>query len=160
MILRWGYMPNEVRSAVAPILRSYLFLVPPWCRQLAVDYWKGDGSGDAQTSCDPEYRQGHIQINAGWLDANPTQRRLEIIHELLHLPLAPMVEEHRETVDRLFDDGDAPKFKATVQEQWRKCFEGAVQDLAFAILSIPMEAMPRVDVTEEEDGHPQFEAAA
>jgi hypothetical protein len=161
MILRWGYMPTEVRAALAPLLRSYLWIAPGWLRQLGVSYYRGgDGEGDASTNCDPEYRQAWIRLHAGWLDANPTQRRLEVIHELLHLPLAPVVEEHREAVDRLFEDGDAPKFKETLQEQWRKAFEGTVQDLAFAILNLPQEALPSVDVMEEEDEHPPLKEVA
>jgi hypothetical protein len=160
LILRWGYCPPEVRRSLAPLLRSYLWLVPGWCRQLGVGF-QADGDGaDASTSCDPEYRQAWIRFHSGWLDANPTQRRLEVIHEVLHIALAPMSGEQREAVDRLFDDGDAPKYKATLQEQWRKAFEGTVQDIAFAVLAIPPAALPVANVVEEEDEHPPLEAVA
>lgn len=161
ILLRWGYMPNEVRTALAPILRSYLWLVPGWCRQIGVSYNQGDeDSGDASTSCDPEYRQGWICFHAGWLDANPTQRRLEVIHELLHFPTAPMVEEHQGAVDRLLTGDDADTLKKTLREQWRKVFEGTTQDMAFAVLQIPAEALPVTAVMEEEDEHPPLSVVA
>lgn len=161
MILRWGYFPTEVREAVTPILRSYLWLVPGWCRQLYVGYTnEGEIKGDASTSGEVEYRQAYIFFHPGWLDCDPTQRRLEVIHELLHIPLMPMTSEHDELVERLFDDAEAPKFKQTVQEQWRKSLEGTTQDLAFAILGIPVDSLPAVSVVEVEDEHPPLREVA
>lgn len=160
LIVRWGYMPPEVRRAFAPLLYQHLWLVPGWCRQLFLQYDPhGDPNADASSSSEPEYRQGRITLHAGWLDANPTQRRLEVIHEILHLPMSPMVEEHAEAVDRLFVDGDAPKYRETLQEQWRKAFEGTVQDLSFAILALDSATMPTVPFVEEEDEHPPLKAA-
>lgn len=159
LILRWGYLPNEVRLALQPILVQYLWILPGWCRTLRLDYHLSDNGADASTSGEFEYRQARIHIHGGWLDGSPSIRRAEIIHELLHIPLLPMVDNHNEDIGRLFEDSEAPKFKATLEEQWRKSFEGAVQDLAYSILQIPTESLPIVHVIEEEDEHPPLKVA-
>jgi len=161
MILRWGYFPNEVRQAFAPLLRQYLWLVPSWCRQLYVGF-KVDAPPecDATTSGEFEYRQARIYIHPGWLTAAATQRRMEVIHEILHIPLLPVTDGQADLVRRMFGDGDAPKFQATVLDHWVKSFEGSIQDLAFSIAQIPESGLPSVQAAEEEDEPPPLQEAS
>ncbi len=149
LTIRWddGF-PAEARRAVLPVVQQYLWLVPGWCRVLALvwrDWHEDDVAGDsaaASTSTEVEYRHATLFVHAPWLSATPTERRANLIHELLHIPMAPMVDEQRATIRALFADGEAPKFQAHIEEQWRQRFEGSVQDLAFAILRIGDSALP------------------
>lgn len=162
LIVRWGYLPNEVREALRPLLHQYLWLVPGWCRLLQVRYQQGHEGGEAvqaQMSVSEEYRWAELVLFAGWIDSCPTERRSTIIHELLHIPTGPAATIHLNTVDRLFEDGDAPKFRETLKEEWRRAYEASVQDLTFSILLIPESALPQARFREEEDEHPPLKAA-
>ncbi|HEY4699383.1 MAG TPA: hypothetical protein VIH27_03325 [Nitrososphaerales archaeon] len=161
MIIRWGFFPPEVRNVVRPILLNYLWLVPPWIRVLHLGYGvsKTDNywaEGSSETN--EHYRWTNITIFGHWLDSNESNRRLSIIHELLHISLAPMAEEHVQVINRLFEDGEAPKFRATLNENWKRVMESAVQDLAFSISLIPdiqritlLNDLSVLAFTEEED---------
>jgi hypothetical protein len=158
LLICWGYMPTEVREAFRPMLVQYLWLLPPWCRKLYVSYKQAHDSGDtdADASCGAmvEYRTASISIHAGWLDRNPASRRDAVVHEVLHVPTMPMVQEQEDVIKRLVGD-EAEKFRGHLQEQWRQRFEGTVQDLTFSILMLPADTLPPVPFREEEDEHPQ-----
>ena len=133
----WGYCPPEIRTALHPILVDYLWLVPSWCQALYVR-WDGkpeDLDSNATSSAQPEYRQAQLYIHPGWLAEIHTTRVHNVIHELVHIPVAPMVVEHEDLVKRLLDD--APAFRGYAKEQWRRSFEGTVQDIATAIGQLP-----------------------
>lgn len=150
----WGYCPQEVRGALRPALIDYLWLLPPWCRSLYVawDDSPEDGTTALRTSAQPEYRQAQIHVCPGWLGAVPHSRRMQVAHELLHVPLAPMVDGHNDLVDRLLDD--APSYRGYAKEQWRLMFEGAVQDLAASVASLTG-PFPEVAFVEVEDDDQQ-----
>jgi hypothetical protein len=162
MILRWRFMPHEVRAVLRPLLLEYSWLVPGWCRRLSVGWASSeDSAAAAEAFSRPEYLWGEIWIHRGWLEACETERRLAVIHELIHLQLASMQKEHEADINRLFEDGDAPKFKATLHEKRIKAMEQSVQNLAYAIFSLPQEALPRpTELIEEEDEPPLLIARA
>ena len=154
LTILWGYCPPEVRSALRPILLRYLWLVPSWVQTLHVGWDDSPDNANANmaTSAQPEYRQGQLTVSPGWLGAVPAARRTDVIHELLHFPLAPVVIEHRDLTARLLDDGGAPQFHGYAQEQWRRVFEGCVQDLAAAIglMPGPFPTVPYVEVEDDD----------
>lgn len=159
MILRWGYMPNEVAQALQPLIRQYLWLVPGWCQTLTVRYTvlPGDKNphSEAAVWVSDQYRRVEICFYATWLDDNPSRRRETVIHELLHVVQQVTAGEHERTLGRLLDDDAAPKFKATLNENWVRAVEMQNQDLTFAILRISEGALPvRSDVVEDEDEQP------
>lgn len=135
-IIAWGAeTPAEVRAAVEPILDRYRHLIPGWCRSLHVTY-RDTGSEEGNiltTGASPEYRHGWINILPAWLGETGESRERAIVHELIHLPLTPMVQMVEDLLTRLLDEGGAPQFHGFAQEQWRRAFEGAVQDLAYSI---------------------------
>lgn len=137
LTILWGYCPQEIRAALRPVLSDYLWLVPSWCQTLYVRWDDRPEEADttASASAQPEYRQAQLTICPGWLGAVHASRRTALVHELLHLPLAPMVIEHSDLATRLLDD--APAFRGYSQEQWRRAFEGSVQDLAAAVSLLP-----------------------
>jgi hypothetical protein len=153
--IQWGPMPPEVRAAVRPLLLAHLWLVPAWCRELLVT-WKDrhhhdtGGTITASSGSDPQYRYARLALHAPWLDSSRSQRRREIIHELLHIPLAPLIDYHEDAIDRLFADAEESPFRAHLEAGWQERHEGAVQDLAFAVASVPLEAMPPVPFEEED----------
>lgn len=151
----WGFMPAETRNAFRPILTQYLWLLPSWMRLLHVGYRHAHENGDEQSlascSVQPEYRQGAILVYAPWMSSNARERRQTVIHEMLHVPLGPMVKEQEEALDRLVPEDEAPKFRDTLKEQWRQRFEGSVQDLTFSISMLDPTRLPTVPFIEEED---------
>lgn len=150
LTILWGYCPQEIRGALRPILADYLWLVPSWCQTLYVrwDDSPEDRAASASSSAQPEYRQAQLTICPGWIGGVHAVRVSELVHELLHLPLAPMVVEHHDLAKRLLDD--APQFRGYTEEQWRRVFEGAVQDMAAAIGALPG-PFPAVAFVEVED---------
>lgn len=150
-MLLWGYCPPEVRSALRPILLDYLWLVPSWVQTLYVRWEERpeDPDTSALSGAQPEYRQAQLTICTGWLSAIHASRRTMLVHELVHMPLAPMVIEHEDIAKRLLDD--APRFSGYSLGQWRRVLEGAVQDLAVAVSMLPG-PFPAVAFVEVEDG--------
>lgn len=157
IILSWGYLPPEVRQAVRPLVIRHLWLLPDWCRRLQVRYeqtmnHEGDEGPAAHFSALSEYRFGELVLHGGFLDENPRERELTVIHELLHCPTAPLASEHEQAIERLFEGSRAPKYEATLQENWRRVYEGCVQDLAYSIMLVT--DPPAVEYEEIEDEHP------
>jgi hypothetical protein len=128
-------VPKPVRETVAPILRDFRCIVPDWCRSLAVDY-KHDMGRDAPVSgaiasmeADPEYRQAKLEIYSAWHTATDEFRELTIIHELTHIALQPMVA----FTDKMIEGAADTVYQDVLVDQWRRTFEGAVEDISRAI---------------------------
>jgi len=132
----WGYCPQEVRHAIRPILVDYLWLLPSWCRSLYVawDDKYADQTTAMYTTAQPEYRQAQIHVCPSWLGGIPHTRRKGVAHEILHIPLAPMVGGHDDLLGRLLND--APGYQGYAKEQWRLAFEGSIQDLAASVVAL------------------------
>ena len=148
----WGYCPPEVREALRPILVDYLWLLPPWCRSLYVawDDKYADRDAAMYSAAQPEYRQAQLRVCPLWLAAIPQVRRQNVAHELLHIPLVPVVQGHDDLLTRLLDD--APGYQGYAKEQWRLAFEGTVQDLAASVaaLSGPFPEVAFVEVDDDD----------
>lgn len=150
--LRWGACPPEVRTAVRPLLLEYLWLVPEWVQVLGIYFAQTDEFAEG-ASCDanPAYQWAALTIRPRWLESNQDERRQDVVHEILHIPVSNMVIEHTETVKLLFADGDAPKFRTKLEDVWRREFERSVQSLTFSIMKIPREMLPATPFVEQED---------
>ena len=123
--------------------------------------WDGkpeDQDSNASSSAQPEYRQAQLLIHPGWLAEVHATRVHGIIHELVHIPVAPMVVEHNDLAGRLMDD--APRFCGYAKEQWRRVFEGAVQDIAVAIGQLPGPFPPVAFLEVDDDDAPSTGRAA
>ena len=123
--------PAEVKAAVEPMLKKYLHLVPRWCHTIHIDYKAEAEDGTAaENATDPEYRKATITFCAAWLDETPQARRRAVLHELLHIVLAPMARFTECVLDGTSIEGT----KKILDEQWRISYEGAVEDLTTALL--------------------------
>lgn len=75
------------------------------------------------------YRWASIRVHPGWLDTPEWDRRQAVIHELLHVFLAPLANYAECEIDRLLKD-EAPKYHGSVRAELTDRLEGAIQDLA------------------------------
>lgn len=133
-----GEWPAEARAAVEASMAGLEWLIPDWCTELILRWDSAppdapDGTaGAACTTACYEYRWACIRVYPSWLEGGPAERRQELVHELLHVFTAPLVEYVEKMADRLLKE-DAPKFHATVREEIRERQEAATQDLSHAI---------------------------
>lgn len=140
MSLRITYrdVPDEVREVVEPLVEDWQHLVPGWVRELSIFWTHGDDpSSPCACSTDPEYRFARIYLFGGFLGGTPDEREGWFVHELIHLPLAPAVNIVEDLLDRLLGEDGDPEFYGFAKEEWRKVFEGAVQDITYSLLDAP-----------------------
>lgn len=129
MQIRWRDAPNEIRTAVEPLIRRWEHLLPTWVHFVMVAYDQAD-SGSMTNRTYPEYRFAKLWVNAGWLTCTPEERSDLVRHEFLHLPIAPLFHLGHDLIDTLVQDEACRK---TLHEQWRVAHEGAITDLEYAL---------------------------
>ena len=131
--IKWfGDWPEEVKGAVEPVLAPLLWLCPLWCQQLSMHYRSTDAEGNTMTcSTHFDYRYACLTVYPGFMDGSLEKRHEDVVHELLHTFISPLVDYARATFTTLMPD--APQFHSTVMEQLRERLEGAVCDLAFLL---------------------------
>lgn len=133
-----GEWPEEARAAVEPSLDGLEWLVPAWCSTVMIR-WAAFPEDEAQqfssASCVMayEYRWAKIIIRPCFLSDPPSDRRNNLIHELLHVFIGPLMEYSEQMAARFLKD-DAPKFYEATMEELRMRNESATQDLSLAIL--------------------------
>lgn len=128
--------PAEVQKALAPLLKKHAGLVPGWCARLNVT-WDPEGAEPGAVmavSVSPEYREVCMAVMATWLSGTPEAREDAIVHELAHIPLAPMVNLMRTFMAQVAEEAPLELVGVVLEEQWRVAYEGAVQDLTHAWL--------------------------
>jgi hypothetical protein len=91
--LIWREMPKEVRRIVEPLVKKHLHLLPPWCIQLSIKY--GETKDDieravAYIEVEPQYLQARLTICRLYLEQDDYNRESTIVHELLHVAIAPI----------------------------------------------------------------------
>jgi hypothetical protein len=124
--VRYEPMPKEVKAALAPLLKEFLFLIPTWCHQLTICYKTENPNGSA-AECDSswEYHFAVITFFPDWLDEDESNRRNLFLHEILHVIQAPAVSFVDDLLASVADSS-----KAMLEKQWTKAQEFVNEDLA------------------------------
>jgi hypothetical protein len=89
---RIRFSPNvasEVRAAIEPHLVKWAFLIPAWCHELTVKWDDDDTSSALCVKVFYEYRSADLIVLPNFL-TSPAARERDVVHELLHLSLAPL----------------------------------------------------------------------
>lgn len=131
-------VPPEVQPTLAEVLRRYEWCIPAWCTVVTVR-WCPVSQEDpdhriAETSIAYEYREAYICVFSSWLEWDDVDRRRHLLHELLHIALAPLSDYARDEIKRLVPKQEAPKYRATLLDELTKRCEASVQDLTNIII--------------------------
>ena len=126
----WPDVPAEIRLALGPLMHRWAYLLPGWCHWVRI-YYEPSDDGSIKNTAEPEYRGVRLTVCADWLHGTAERRNELIVHEFLHVPLAPMVHLAKELIHSLVAD---EKTRDVLNEQWRLAFEGAVCDLERIVL--------------------------
>lgn len=152
----WGFMPVEVRESVQPLLRQWLFVLPDWVNRLYVSWGDKHESAEGarcQISATPAYRYLQLTVYGSWLNDHPIDRRRSIIHEMSHIPHAPLAIHSKTFVEEMLTD--APLFRGRELKAHGDLVEAVTEDWTQVLMKLPVEALPiRSDVEELEDECP------
>lgn len=130
--LRFSRMLSpEVRDAVEPHLTKWAFLIPGWCHEINVIWNDGDGDGALSINVYYEYRNADLAVLANFL-TKPEYREGHVVHELLHLSLAPLTQTAQALRDALAEK--VPDVEPWATEQIRQGEEATTCDLAALVL--------------------------
>jgi hypothetical protein len=130
-------IPAEILPVVKEKFEKYEYLVPGWAKEVRI-YWKPEGSSEKLTSADTigdfAYRFGIINICPGFLSEVDSDREDTVIHELIHVLTAPLVNFYGQLLHYL-DLTESGKTKEFVDEQFSEKLEGMTVDLTTAFLN-------------------------
>lgn len=126
--------PAEVRASMEPHIERYRDLLPGWLAELRLGFDDNDQAGIAYTRCNPEYRWARIMTCGTWLKENNADRDEVLLHEMVHIPLQPLVVVFEDLLATL-DDTPAP-IKAWARDQLRRALEGACTDVTEMLMAV------------------------
>lgn len=129
-VLYTDSVPPEVRDLLAPLFERWLWIAPAWCHEIEVSWHEPEeDESDAILAIWPsvEYRRGEIAVFPKWLSETKRSRERAVVHELVHLLVAPMTEFYDDVLDRL--TGRQAKLAEYVKAQHAKAFESVVVDM-------------------------------
>jgi hypothetical protein len=132
---------DDTPKVVLPELERFLnhlnHLVPDWCSHVWVAWRSGD-SDNASTVADImvhyDYRWACLNIYASWLEQTEEFKHEALVHELIHLFVAPLSDYAHDMVKLLVPADEAEKFNKATVEQVRERCESVTQDLTRLIL--------------------------
>lgn len=125
------HTPGEIREALEPLLARWAELLPPWLQDFRVE-WVADLDKLMEVRVHHSNRWAVLRVGPGWLQESPEEREVTVVHEFVHVLLAPL----RRAVD-LVVDGVAPEdaaFHRLAQSAITDGEESAVEDAARAII--------------------------
>lgn len=130
----WHEMPKEVKAVVEPLLEQYEYLFPSWIRALSVRYGEGSVKGSvAEILAEVPYLQAKLYITRQFLDDNDRNRERTIVHELLHLSLAPLQDWVDNLMEMYVNEED---IEAVRKQFYEQPVEQAVQNLMYAVVPV------------------------
>jgi len=123
--------PSEVLDTIKESVAFVVPILPRWCSHLYVS-WYGDNECELRIKISVKNRWAALQFHAGFFNRTEGDRKIGLIHEVIHIYLEPMSNVFHAAVD---------KDNKTVDELWVNAVERTTQDLALAWAEIsPSEA--------------------
>lgn len=125
-------MSDEVRSAIEPHLARWAFLIPGWCHELTVKWDDNDTSAALCIEVYYEYRNADLVVLPNFL-SHAEYRETQVVHELMHLAVAPLTKAAESTRDALVEQ--VPDVEEWAAESLRQGEEATVCDLTAFVLA-------------------------
>lgn len=124
-------VPREVRLAAEPWVTEWAPLAPRWVATLVIETADPDGDTILDSLGKPEYRQAKIRIYPRFLTRSNELRRVDMLHEFMHLPYEPV----RDVFHALLKAAIEPDSDLAIwaEEAHRLAMEGCVTDLELGI---------------------------
>ncbi len=124
-----GNWPDDVKITVALAFDKYICLIPGWCRSLYVRF-ENEGTEHQAAAVAMSYESRHVNvyIRPNWFMEEPDERERVLLHEIAHIHIQPT----RTVFVGLIEDLD-DRFKKFAWERYKEAWEGAVEDLAWAL---------------------------
>lgn len=136
--LQFDLFPPELDPKIRSLVDEVLWLVPNWCSSLYVKYMtQSDSEGAvADMTVHHSYRGATLRIYPLFFDIkyHDWERTEFLVHELVHVSVNQLADYARGEIKRLMGD-DAPKYKASVDQQLEHECEVTVQDLTMSIMA-------------------------
>ncbi len=132
-VIQWlPDVPSDIRTAIEFHLVRWLPVLPTWCHRIIVNWdFELAAEGDLQTVVHYEYRCVHFTIGPGFLNREVAGRSTAVLHEYMHVMLAPMCNAHRDLLVLLQEK--VPDLYTLANEQYRHAMESVVVDLGRTI---------------------------
>lgn len=135
MKLVWNCKP-DVKRTFEPLIKKHAHLIPSWCHVLHCDFATESEDG-VIASITPlvEYRKAYLYIHSVYLGCDEEERERAVVHELLHLQIAPVANVAAQLIRSIVTPESA--LAEWAWEEQRRAVEGAVEDLRLAFESSP-----------------------
>jgi hypothetical protein len=124
-------LPEEARAAIEPYLAKWAVLIPGWCHGVDIHWDDEDTEGGLRVSTHYEYREADIYVLPNFL-SNTEHRERHVVHELVHLSLAPLTKVAQAMRDALVRK--SPVLEEWANEQLRHGEEATTCDLTEMVL--------------------------
>ena len=125
-VLIYEDVPTEVKAWFDPVLKEYSFLVPGWVEDLFIRY-------DASSSCLMHARLCYrnrwaaLYLTGTTLGCLESDRRITLLHELVHILLSPAAE----TIEMVIKSLPAVQ-RSVFKELFENSMEAVTEDTARA----------------------------
>lgn len=130
--------PEDLGRRFRDDLARLAWVVPSWATEIEAHYLDaGEGDTVASVSVHVRYRQAAIDLHPCYFRTSwDTRRRREaLLHELLHVTIAPLADRARDLLEDMTEPGTIVRRVTTAALEDQA--EGVVQDLARAIIRNP-----------------------
>jgi hypothetical protein len=124
-------VPEDIRRAIGQHLDRWLPFVPRWCHEVIIGWESRSDDADLDTTTTYEYRWAKIMVRPSFLNRTQDERSNEVLHEILHVALAPWGEATGAVLD--FVREKHPDVYEWAKEQRRMGMETTISDLAESI---------------------------
>jgi hypothetical protein len=123
-------VPKEFQPTIQPLVGYMIKLCPGWVRQITVYFVTNQDQGEhcrATMDADYKYRRVVLKIYPPFLDDNAEEQKRTIVHEALHILLAPLQNFVVDTFEAVLKDN--PKVLELVKVNWHSANEAVTEDL-------------------------------
>jgi len=128
-------VPKELKPEIRKHVGYLIKLCPGWVHRLSVEYSTDTKYGPeckATMTSDYKYRHAHLTIYPPWIWLDEEQKKAVIIHEAVHILVAPLHQLFADSVKALFADDE--KMEQFIHNAWDVAHEATVEDLARAFI--------------------------
>lgn len=126
------HVPRELQEAVLPHVQRWgPMYLPFWVHDLILGWQKEHDGSDVTTTTVLEYRWARIALRPSFLSCTWAERSEEVLHEILHVSLAPVLHPYADLVD--FVQEKYPDVARWAKQKRLEGMEAVIVDLSHSI---------------------------
>lgn len=130
---------DDEERQIKEVIGGLTWLFPHWLQHICIDRYESSGKKDDESTASVkskvEYRSATLYIYDRWATASDESRVRSLIHELIHVRHAEVLNFVNSEL-LILAENESEKLHGALSREFKRCVEGFTEDFAYIIYDL------------------------